>query len=253
SARTQGAAARPHAWLGHHRADRAAIREPPECQPGVALPRALSSRQAGIDPFGVEDHREQPPRAGLRAHRRRPAATPRRTRAMGAAVPRRESHFAHRRRLIMTRFARLVAALRARFASAPERDMDEEMRFHLEMSTRRNIERGMSPDEAKRRALAAFCGLAQQQETRRDCIAGRLLDEISQDFQPALRPLRRNPGFATAVVLTLALGIGATTGIFTVVNGVLLRPLPIRNPDELTFVGWDWGGNDGSTGALSAL
>jgi putative ABC transport system permease protein len=124
---------------------------------------------------------------------------------------------------------------------APERDMDEEMRFHLEMATRRNAERGMAPDEARRTALAAFGGVAQQRETALDAVPGHWLDELRQDLKYAARTLRRNPGFATSVVLTLALGIGANTAIFSVVNGVLIRPLPVRDPARLTFVGWDFG------------
>jgi predicted permease len=137
---------------------------------------------------------------------------------------------------------RMVSALRALVpGNGPEREMEEEVRFHLEMATRRNVERGMSPDEARRRALAAFGGVTQHREAARDDAPGQWLEGLQQDLKYAVRTLRRNPGFTVSVVLTLALGIGANTAIFSVVNGVLIRPLPVPEPEQLTLVGWDFG------------
>ena len=152
----------------------------------------------------------------------------------------------------MSVIRRWIDAARARVGNdAPEREMDEERLFHLDMATRRNIERGMSPDDARRAALATFGGVVQHQETALDALPTRWLDELRQDLSYAIRTLRRNPGFAISVVLTLALGIGANTAIFSVVNGVLLRPLPVRDPEHFVYVGWSWGRGD-EAGALSA-
>ena len=152
----------------------------------------------------------------------------------------------------MSPLRRLIDAVRARMGgNAPERDMDEEMRFHLEMATRRNLERGMSADDARRTAFATFGGVLHHQEAALDALPTRWLDDLRQDLSYALRTLRRNPGFAISVTLTLALGIGANTAIFSVVNGVLLRPLPVRDPEQFVYVGWTWGKGD-IIGALSA-
>jgi len=133
-----------------------------------------------------------------------------------------------------------------------ESETDDELRFHLEMATRRNVERGMSPEHARRQALATFGGFVHHRESAHDAVPGQWLDGLRQDLRYAVRSLRRNAGFATTVVLTLALGIGANTAIFSVVNGVLLRPLPVRDPEQLAYVGWTFGKSD-TIGALSAL
>ena len=119
-------------------------------------------------------------------------------------------------------------------------EMDREMAFHLEMSTRRNIDRGMAPDVAVRQARIAFGSRDATREAAREALRARLLENFVADIRFALRALRRAPSFALAAILTVALGIGASTAIFTVVDAVLLRPIPIPRPDDFRYVGWVW-------------
>jgi putative ABC transport system permease protein len=123
-------------------------------------------------------------------------------------------------------------------------DVSAELEFHLEMRTREYIARGLSPAEARARALARFGDLAHVKETCRDIGLRRdtdmrrreYLSELRQDVRFAVRQLAASPGFSLVAVLTLALGIGATTAIFSAVNAVVLRPIPVLDPSRLVFV-----------------
>ena len=134
-------------------------------------------------------------------------------------------------------FYRLAMRLRALFrGSALDRELDEELQFHLEQLVESNRARGLSPDEARRAALLAIGGVEQRKEECRDTRRVRLVQDLVRDLGYALRTLRRAPAFTTASILTLTLGIGTTVAMFTVVNGVLLRPMPFPDADRLYLV-----------------
>ena len=125
-------------------------------------------------------------------------------------------------------------------------DLREELESHIEMETAEYIRRGMHPDAARRLAMMASGGLTQAAEAVRDQRGLPWVESIVADFRYAVRALRHGPAFTAIVVITLALGIGANTAIFSVVRGVLLKPLPHRDGDRLIYLRQSMDGPGGS-------
>jgi putative ABC transport system permease protein len=117
-----------------------------------------------------------------------------------------------------------------------DRDLDEEIRDHLERRIADYIEQGMPAEEARDRAYREFGGIEQSKENCRDTRKVNWLYDVVRDARQTVRQLRQNPGFAALAILTLAFGIGANTAVFNVLNGVLLRPLPYHDPSRLAGV-----------------
>ncbi|HEV2499877.1 MAG TPA: ABC transporter permease [Terriglobia bacterium] len=140
----------------------------------------------------------------------------------------------------------LVYRLRALFRrGAVEADLSDELRFHYEQEVEKHVNAGLSRQEAQRQAALSFGGIEQTKEECRDARGIRFIETILQDVRYGLRQLRRNPGFTAIAVITLALGIGGTSAIFTYINAWIIKPLPYPHSERLmvfeshnTKIGW---------------
>jgi predicted permease len=134
---------------------------------------------------------------------------------------------------IRTLLSRCAALLRGKKLDA---DLDEELRAHIDLAVVENLRSGMSPEEARTAAFRAFGGVAQAREAYRTQRGLPWLEQITRDIRFASRGLRKSPGFTVTAILTLALGVGAVTSVFSVVDAVLLKPFAFRDPERLVVL-----------------
>jgi putative ABC transport system permease protein len=130
-------------------------------------------------------------------------------------------------------------------------DLDQEVQSHLALLTDENLRAGMSAQEAQRAARMELGGLEQVKEQVREQRIGNWLNSVLSDIRYGLRQLRKNPSFTAVAIFTIALGVGANTAIFGIVNWVLIRPLPVANPEQITYLAYQQKGAEGWSNGFS--
>jgi len=147
----------------------------------------------------------------------------------------------------MRSFYKLPLRLRSLFRKGcVERELSDELRFHLEELTQAKISKGMTPEEARYAILRELGGIEQIKEECRDMRRVNYIENFLQDIRYGLRELRRSPGFTAVVILSLALGIGANTAIFSLIDAVMLKMLPVQRPEQLVLLNWASQGRPGT-------